>query len=132
MSESKRNRGHGHVHPRPDGVRARCGGPTICSDCAVELAAVTGKPELAKTFNVVTHDACQDRIAELEAENARLLEYSKVRRLNALETALAEAYEMIQHAVAMGNFTPGGSTEGWANHVLAAIRRAKGEKTEGA
>lgn len=30
--------GHGHVRLRADGVRARCDGPTICSDCALELA----------------------------------------------------------------------------------------------
>lgn len=28
------NEGHGHVYPRPDGVRARCGGPTICVECS--------------------------------------------------------------------------------------------------
>lgn len=28
--------GHGHVRPRKDGERARCGGPAICADCAVE------------------------------------------------------------------------------------------------
>ena len=30
------NTGHGHVHPRPDGVRARCGGPGICQECSLE------------------------------------------------------------------------------------------------
>jgi hypothetical protein len=39
MSESNRpaenrNVGHGHVFPRPDGVKARCGGPGICSECS--------------------------------------------------------------------------------------------------
>lgn len=29
--------GHGHVVPNKDGSRARCGGPTICSVCALEL-----------------------------------------------------------------------------------------------
>lgn len=28
------NLGHGHVFPRSDGVRARCGGPMLCGDCA--------------------------------------------------------------------------------------------------
>lgn len=32
------NSGHGHVVPRPDGVKARCGGPAICSQCAKEAA----------------------------------------------------------------------------------------------
>jgi hypothetical protein len=30
------NVGHGWVHPRPDGMRARCGGPRLCPRCAVE------------------------------------------------------------------------------------------------
>jgi hypothetical protein len=32
------NDGHGHVRPRPDGVLARCGGPAICRECALEAA----------------------------------------------------------------------------------------------
>lgn len=30
--------GHGHVIPRPDGVRARCGGPRLCRECSRDLA----------------------------------------------------------------------------------------------
>lgn len=30
--------GHGHVTPRPDGAKVRCGGPGICSACSRELA----------------------------------------------------------------------------------------------
>lgn len=30
--------GHGHVTPNPDGTKARCGGPAICSKCALEAA----------------------------------------------------------------------------------------------
>ena len=32
------NVGHGHVVPRPDGVRARCGGPDLCRECSRDLA----------------------------------------------------------------------------------------------
>lgn len=28
--------GHGHVTPRPDGGKARCGGPALCSVCRAE------------------------------------------------------------------------------------------------
>jgi hypothetical protein len=35
--------GHGHVTPRPDGAKARCGGPALCHECARELAE-TGRP----------------------------------------------------------------------------------------
>lgn len=47
MSTSYGNQGHGHVHPRPDGVRARCGGPGLCAECAREKAlddAVASNP----------------------------------------------------------------------------------------
>lgn len=33
---SDANTGHGHVFPRPDGVKARCGGPGICTRCSLE------------------------------------------------------------------------------------------------
>lgn len=32
--------GHGHVRPRPDGAKARCGGPGICPQCSREAAEV--------------------------------------------------------------------------------------------
>jgi hypothetical protein len=28
--------GHGHVYPRPDGMKARCGGPALCAECGKE------------------------------------------------------------------------------------------------
>lgn len=34
------NSGHGHVVPRPDGAKARCGGPALCNVCAVEAAQI--------------------------------------------------------------------------------------------
>lgn len=30
------NVGHGHVFPRADGVKMRCGGPELCSECAAD------------------------------------------------------------------------------------------------
>lgn len=30
------NTGHGHVFPRPDGARARCGGPGMCPVCSAD------------------------------------------------------------------------------------------------
>lgn len=36
--------GHGHVTPRADGAKARCGGPALCSECARELAALSPAP----------------------------------------------------------------------------------------
>ena len=33
--------GHGHVFPRLDGFVARCGGPSICPECAKDFAQIT-------------------------------------------------------------------------------------------
>lgn len=35
--------GHGHVVPNADGSLARCGGPGICSECALEQARLVGQ-----------------------------------------------------------------------------------------
>jgi hypothetical protein len=32
------NTGHGHVWERPDGRKARCGGPGLCSQCSTDAA----------------------------------------------------------------------------------------------
>jgi len=40
--------GHGWVRPRPDGARMRCGGPKICSKCALELARYGSPPKYAE------------------------------------------------------------------------------------
>lgn len=37
---------HGHVSPLPGGIRARCGGPSICSVCQREQAELKGKPKI--------------------------------------------------------------------------------------
>lgn len=44
------NTGHGHVVPRDDGVKARCGGPAICAVCQREAASIVSqKPEVSDT-----------------------------------------------------------------------------------
>lgn len=43
-----KNIGHGHVYERPDGVRARCGGPGICSDCSKDAAMKLGETTVQK------------------------------------------------------------------------------------
>lgn len=35
--------GHGWVTPRPDGAKAKCGGPGLCQVCAREKAALSGQ-----------------------------------------------------------------------------------------
>ena len=35
--------GHGHVFPRADGAKARCGGPGICPECSRDQSHATRK-----------------------------------------------------------------------------------------
>lgn len=43
------NSGHGHAFPRPDGAKAKCGGPVICAVCAVDLVRLkAGAPSMTK------------------------------------------------------------------------------------
>lgn len=50
--------GHGHVVPNVDGLKARCGGPAICSVCARELHA----------FKDSEIERLRARVAELEVQ----------------------------------------------------------------
>ena len=37
------NSGHGHVWARPDGLKARCGGPALCDACKLDDEILTKK-----------------------------------------------------------------------------------------
>jgi hypothetical protein len=58
MAETNPNTGHGHVRVRPDGVKARCGGPGFCSACNRELAiSQLGLPRVAPPTDADTRAA---------------------------------------------------------------------------
>lgn len=81
--------GHGHVYLRADGVRARCGGPGLCSLCSIDKAqkdaldAAPAPDDLVRRLRHGDHD-CQldvieswmreaaDRIAAQAEQIARL------------------------------------------------------------
>lgn len=43
-NKGERNLGHGHVWPRTDGVRARCGGAGLCEECSRDYVERHGQP----------------------------------------------------------------------------------------
>lgn len=59
--------GHGHVKPRPDGAKARCGGPRICPECAKELAQSQGS-------TIGVDQAMRDQIKAYVEERDRILQ----------------------------------------------------------
>lgn len=71
------NSGHGHVFPRTDGVRARCGGPAFCRQCNADWQKA--KAGLALRQTQIWHDhldeceQCRDRPFDLCADGAVLL-----------------------------------------------------------
>lgn len=60
------NTGHGHVFPRADGVKFRCGGPRMCGLCAADLAEkerAAAKPTLG-TDEITDIKEAMDRRAK--------------------------------------------------------------------
>jgi len=68
---TEQNKGHGHVTKRPDGVRARCGGPAFCKVCQAEKAELeraTAAP--AESAHIETAYLCRLMLAWHDARSA--------------------------------------------------------------
>jgi len=50
------NMGHGWVSPRPDGAKARCGGPALCETCQQEVRALRIIKEVDKLTSRCAHE----------------------------------------------------------------------------
>lgn len=49
-------RSHGHVTPRADGHKARCGGPTLCRECYLEWLIEHGEHHFGTLWRQATMD----------------------------------------------------------------------------
>jgi len=76
-AKPNQNTGHGHVRPRPDGVKARCGGPAICPECAREQAQLLAAPQPGRQ---PVSEAFAALMAERDALARALLECDAVAR----------------------------------------------------
>jgi len=71
--------GHGWVHPREDGSKARCGGPAICVQCARELA-LKNASEAARRVQEITVVARASNVALLRTTADELEEWATEKR----------------------------------------------------
>lgn len=67
---SNRNIGHGHVWERPDGMRARCGGPSVCSECSSDAMRLKEAALLTDPIDVAILLRWKDRW-QSEAQDLR-------------------------------------------------------------
>lgn len=52
---------HGHVIPRPDGYKAKCGGPAMCRYCQQELDALRTKANAVPDYERIVAPASEHR-----------------------------------------------------------------------
>jgi hypothetical protein len=91
--DAARNVGHGHVHPRPDGRRARCGGPGLCGSCSAEATQ-----KAAEDWD--RFQSARDSLARVAGAVALLHSEEPVSR-SALSDLLAPALEGLTAALAV-------------------------------
>lgn len=80
---------HGHVTPNPDGSKARCGGPALCSKCAAELA------ELERSKPQEQGDLPELQAAVLEVFRAALASGAAVLGRDTVALALRQSGVMV-------------------------------------
>ena len=73
--------GHGHVTPNPDGSKARCGGPVMCSKCAQELAQLQRIQATGQKMAEVIEEAHQAEPLSPEVWEAQQQELARLARL---------------------------------------------------
>ncbi|HFQ6219692.1 TPA: hypothetical protein ACHSDZ_004056 [Pseudomonas aeruginosa] len=83
VEQAGANVGHGHVFPRADGVKMRCGGPALCSECAADAyraratlaqpspAQELERPEVAEVAFVLRNIGAMDA-EDIDGDNVDL------------------------------------------------------------
>ena len=116
--------GHGHVKPNTDGSMARCGGPMICGDCAMELAAVL--KEHPPTTPTSEAEKYEEKIAALQKQLDERNEATKVwiqadtqtrAYANQLERKLAAHAERVRGVVEAARAVVTGAHTDWDDSV---------------
>ena len=86
--------GHGHVTPRADGAKARCGGPAICSECALEYARLHYKATPTPPEREPRYPTISDRPVDGMTLAALVSELNQLHNLgDAIHEVLSKAVE---------------------------------------
>lgn len=94
---TKSNEGHGHVFPREDGYRARCGGPMLCSQCRIDKAKQEGRVTEGSLAIAEAITACMEEIARRDFPDTVKEEHGLFRALMSVmidNSKRAESLEM--------------------------------------
>lgn len=137
--------GHGHVKPRPDGVKMRCGGPAICRVCQQEKSQLEMSQRINEAFHPLDgqhiNQGSMDAAAEsyereylLAKIDARAAEIAQARQTadywkaehnaaNAEIARLREALHSLNEAAnTVAHFGPGHRGNQWL--TLSTARKA--------
>lgn len=127
------NVGHGHVYPRTDGVKARCGGPGMCKECSSDLAHQQREQRPSKDQLAHWREITDGRYETLLASTAREMvdEIERLRtiaavdeRLDRVERELAKpasephVIKQIEHAL---QDNPAGISREMADYIRGCI-----------
>jgi hypothetical protein len=85
------NSGHGHVYPRPDGARARCGGTQLCRQCQADAARKDAPVDWPARFRKAADVAEREGFSETAGQIRNAAEY--------LETVPPHVVEAIGEAL---------------------------------
>lgn len=99
--------GHGHVWKRPDGSRARCGGPTICKTCANDLAWVEAAKKGEDVPTVVEAD---NEIEPVIKPPINRIEHKDVEDFRTGNYTVRNALNQYQHIALKSAIYPGKGT----------------------
>lgn len=89
--------GHGHIIPRDDGYKAKCGGPACCGVCMAEWNSIEGKEYRLKMEQPKIYRQWELDAAVL-AERERCLEWLQQQQAP-LSVAQLQAGDLLQKAI---------------------------------
>lgn len=98
VEQAGANVGHGHVLPRADGVKMRCGGPGLCSECTADAsraraALAQPSPAQAEKAEVERTEGSADLLAIVREAVAGA--YNEWKMISEAVTEIMEAHERI-------------------------------------